>query len=149
LDAGVVAGRDVVEAERLGAGHQGAELDLAVALQAGVRRVALSVFAYEVLDHELPELAPVVEDIVGNAELGADATSALGHLLRAAQTLFESLVIAIPKVHRDASDLVAGLVQQRRRERAVDAAAHGDHDLCHYFVLDCRLEIMFHRSSIC
>src|SRR5689334_9734019 len=104
-----MAGGDILEAERLGARQQRAEFDLAVAGQAWVGRIALSVFVQEVLDHILPKLALVVEDIVGNTELGADAPGALGHLLRAAQAFPESLVITIPEVHRYAGDVVAGL----------------------------------------
>ena len=42
-------------------------------------------------------------------------------------------VVAIPEVHCDAGSIVPGFVQQRRHQRAIHAAAHGDHDLCHYF----------------
>src|SRR6516162_3406045 len=35
---------------------------------------------------------------------------------------------ALPQAHRDADHVVARFDQQRRRQRAVDAAAHGDHD---------------------
>src|SRR5690349_17118015 len=91
-NSGVMAGRHIIEAKRIGTREQGAESDVAVAGQAGVRCIALRILAQEVVDHVLAKLALVVEDIVRDAELGADAPGAFGDLLRTAQAFLEPLV---------------------------------------------------------
>ena len=70
-DAGVVPGGDGVEAERIGSAEQPVELEVAVALDARVRRAAGSVVGHVGRHHVLVEVVAEVEHVVLDAEAAA------------------------------------------------------------------------------
>ena len=76
-DPRVVAGRDLVEAELLGALEHAPELHRAVALDTRVRRLARRVGVDVRRDHVGIEVVGEVEDVVRDAELRRDATRVL------------------------------------------------------------------------
>ena len=75
------------------------------------------------------ELALEVEDVERDAELAGDATRVVGGVERAAALLELAVRVGdVVQAHPDADDLDALLVQERRRDRRIDAARHGDED---------------------
>ena len=77
-DAGVVAGHHGVEAEGEGTLEERGELDLFVAVHAGVGGSSGFVFGDEVVDHVFFEAFGEVPDEEGDAQLGADAAGIHG-----------------------------------------------------------------------
>src|SRR5690606_33578292 len=65
-----------------------------------------------------------VEDVVVDAELVGDPAGVVDVGHRAAARVG----LAAPQLHGDADDLVALLLEERGRDRGVDAARHGDQD---------------------
>ena len=86
----------------------------------------------ERLDDAGAELALEVHDVERDPEPAGDAPRVLGRVQRAAALLeLRDGVRDVVQAHPDADDLVALLGEQRRRDRAVDAAGHGDEDPAH------------------
>ena len=131
--AGVVAGGDGLAAVEVpGATQEGAELDDRVAVDARAGRPALEVGGDERLDDAGRELPLQVHDVERDPEPGGDAPGIVGGI-RGAAALPE-LGVAVGDVveaHPDADDLVALLVQQGGRDRAVHAPGHRDEDPAH------------------
>ena len=67
LDDRVMAGGDVIAAERLGFVPKIAELQFLVAHHAGVRRPTGLVFAGKIIDHEALELVGLVDHVMRKA----------------------------------------------------------------------------------
>jgi hypothetical protein len=121
IDARMVAGGEVVEAEQACPLQQGAELDHAVALDTRVGCGALRVRAHIRIHHAVSKRRGVVEHVVGDPELGGDPACVLdvGHAATA------GIGLAAPELQRDARDVVALAQQQSRGYGRVDSAAHG------------------------
>ena len=68
LDPGVVTGRQAIGAEQLRAVDEVAELDVAVALQAGIRRPPGGVLVDEAVDDRLAELGFHIDGVERNAD---------------------------------------------------------------------------------
>ena len=128
-EAGVVAGADRVEAEGDGAVEDGRELDLLVAAQARVGRVAAGVLGDEVLDDVLVEPLGQVPDVERDADHVGGPAGVAGVLERAAAAGAGPVGPGVARqgqVH--AGDVVAGLGGPGRGHRGVDAARHrGQH----------------------
>ena len=101
------------EAEGIGAVEQAAELDGAIALDAGVGRVARRVGSDVRIDHLRGEVVAEVEDVVGNAQLGRHAAGVL-HVGDAAAA---GVGLAAPQLEGDPGDVVTLLEQERRNHR--------------------------------
>ena len=91
VDPRVVAGRQAVGAEQPGPLDQVAELDVAVALQAGIGGAAAGVLVDEAIDDGLAELRLHVDRVERHADPGAgqpgvvhrrDAAAGVGAVLR-------------------------------------------------------------------
>jgi hypothetical protein len=125
-DPGVVAGRQAVGAEQPGPLDQVAELDVAVALQAGVRGAARGVLVDEPVDDGAAELGLHVERVEGDADPGAGQAGVVHRRDAAAGICPAVLVVRREEAEVDADDAVALLPHQEGGDGAVDAAAHGD-----------------------
>ena len=120
----VVAGGQRLGPKLAGEPQEIAELHRLIAAHAGDRRLAAEVAADEVLDHRFAEPRFVIEDVVGDVEprrhragivdVGAGATRA-GPPHRAA---------VIVELQRDAEDVVALVLEERRHHRGIHAARH-------------------------
>ena len=130
---GVVAGRDglaVVQVAR--ATEQRPELHVRVAVDARARRPPVEVRVEERLEDAGIELALEVHDVERDVELRGHPAGVVGGVERAAALLELGVGVGdVVQAHPDADDLVARLVQQRRRDRRVDPARHRDEDPAH------------------
>ena len=123
-----MAGRQRVGAEVARGLEQVGELDRLVAGDAGHRRLAGEVAVGEAVDHRLAEAALVVEHVVRNAERLGDAARVVDVLAGAAGALAVRRRAMVVELQRDADDVVALGLEQRRDDRGIDAAGHGDDD---------------------
>ena len=119
----VVPRRDAAVPEAPGVPRERAELDAPVAGDAGVGRLAAQVAVREAVEHPLGKEGAVIEDVMRDAELFADRLR-IGDVLLGA---------AVEELERCAAHLIAPLLQEQRRHRAVHAAAHGDQHLFHFY----------------
>ena len=123
----IVAGRQRLGAELARRPEQVAELDRAVAGDARHRRLAARVGIGERLHHLGAKAAFVVEHVVRDGEPVGDLAG-IGNILAGAAgaglARGDALVV---ELQGDAHDVVALLLQERRRDRRIDAARHGDH----------------------
>ena len=90
--------------------------------------LASLVLCEEVVDYVGLELPLQVEDVVGDIEDLADAPGVL-HVVQSAAALVVGggvYVGVVEKLHGDADDLIAGLLEEEGGNGGVDAAAHGD-----------------------
>jgi hypothetical protein len=99
----VVAGGDGVEAELAGPDEEPIELEVAVALDAGVGRAAGRVRVDVGSDDVRVEVFGKIEDVVRDAELLRDAPRVLDVGDRATARI----TTAAPELHRRTDDLVA------------------------------------------
>ena len=131
--AGVVAGRDgLAVVQMAGSTEQRPELDVGVAVDARARRPAVEIRVEERLQDAGVELALEVHDVERDVELRGHAAGVVGGIERAAALLELRVRIGdVVQAHPDADDLVARLVQQRRRDGRVDPARHRDEDPAH------------------
>ena len=116
-DARIVPGRDVVAAENFRPLIKLVELHIAVAVDAGVRRESGFVGTDKFIDDFLSEIVGEIEDIVGDAELVADASGVLDIVERAAcvRARYAGVFVVI-ELHRRADALVAVLAQKPCRD---------------------------------
>ena len=130
VDPGVVPGRDgLAVIQPAGASGEGAELDRAVAVDAGTRRLAVEVGVEEGLQHAGPELPLEVEDVERDAELAGHASSVLGRVERAAALLELAVGVGdVMEAHPDADRVQPLLVEDDCRDRRIDPAGHGHED---------------------
>ena len=130
LDAGVVAGGEVVAFERGQAVEEGAVLDVLVAAQAGVRGAAGGVFGHEAVHHRLAEAVFEVHDVVADAELAGHPAGVVDVFDAAALLASGELggTLLGPEAHGDADDVVALLDEEGGGDGAIDSAGHADDD---------------------
>ena len=122
-DAGVVPGGNIVEAVVERPVEHRAELQLAVAVQTGVRGAARAVFR-DKMPHDLAaEKVAQVEHPVGDAHLRGDARGLLDVVGAAAGA---GTVLIMVQPQRDARNVIALLLQQENAGGAVHAAGHTD-----------------------
>ena len=128
--AAVVPGRDRLRAVGLPLLEQRAELQPVVAVHARVRRAAGEVVADERLDHLLAEVRLEVDRVEWEAESVRNRArvARIGGRTAGRERLLRPAVAIVPRAHVHADHLGAGAMQQRRRDRAVDAAAHRNDD---------------------
>ncbi len=107
-----------------------AELDRAVALDAGHRRLAERVAVGEIVDHRFAEAVLVIQHVMRDADPLGDIAGIVDVLAGAAGALAMGGRAMIVELQRDADDVVAFRLQQRSRHRGIDAARHGDDDPC-------------------
>ncbi len=122
----VVAGRQHLGAELARGRQQVAELDRLVAVDARHRRLARHVALGEAVDHRFLEAALVVEHVVRNADALGDRAGVVDVLAGAAGALAVGGGAVVVELQRDADDVIALGLQQRGRDRGIDAARHGD-----------------------
>ena len=123
-----MAGRQHLGAELARGVEQVAELDRLVALDAGHRRLAGDIAFGEAVDHRFLEAALVVEHVMRDADALGDRARVVDVLAGAAGALAVRRRAMVVKLQRDADDVVALGLEQRRRDRGIDAARHGDDD---------------------
>src|SRR6516164_333349 len=122
----VMTGRQYLGAELARGREQIAELDRLVALDARHRRLARHIAFGEAVDHHFLEAALVVEHVVGNADPLRHRARVIDVLAGAAGTLAMGRGAMVVELQRDADDVVALGLEQRRRDRGIDATRHGD-----------------------
>src|SRR5262249_26479581 len=122
----VMSGRQHLGAELPRGREQIAELDRLVALDAWHRRLARHVALAEAVDHHLLEAALVAEDVVGNADPLRPRAGVIDVLAGAARALAVGRGAVVVELQRDADYVVALGLEQRRRDRRIDATRHGD-----------------------
>lgn len=122
-DAGIVPGGNIVEAVVERPVEHRAELQLAVAVQAGVRGAARAVFR-DKMPHDLAaEKVAQVEHLMGDAHLRGDARGLLDVVGAAAGA---GTVLIMVQPQRDAGNSIALPLQQEDAGGAVHAAGHTD-----------------------
>ena len=124
----VMAGRQNLGAELARGLEQVAELDRLIAFDARHRRLAGHIALGEAVDHRLLEAALVVEHVMRNADALGDRARVVDIAAGATGALAVGRRAMIVELERDADDVVAGIGQQRRGDRGIDAARHGDDD---------------------
>src|SRR5215831_10149804 len=122
----VMSRRQHLGAELARGRKQIAELDRLVALDAWHRRLARHIAFGEAVDHHFLEAALVVEHVVGNADALRHRARVIDILAGAAGALAMGRGAMVVELQRDADDVVALGLEQRRRDRGVDATRHGD-----------------------
>ena len=122
-DAGVVPGGNIVEAVVERPVEHRTELQLAVAVQTGVRGAARAVFR-DKMPHDLAaEKVAQVEHLMGDAHLRGDARGLLDVVGAAAGA---GTVLIMVQLQRDAGNSIALPLQQEDAGGAVHAARHTD-----------------------
>ena len=123
-----MAGRQRIGAEFPGGRQQIAELDRAVARDAGDRRLAGQIAFGEAVDHRLAEARLVVEHVMRDAERLGDPAGIVDILAGAAGALAVRRGAVIVELQRDADHIVALVLQEGGHDGGIDAARHGDDD---------------------
>ena len=124
VDAGVMAGGDLVRAQGPGFIKEGLELDLAVAQHVRVGRTTRSVFGQEVLKHAVPVFRREIARMEGNAQPSAHRHGVLAVGVGGAGAV---AVVLFPVLHEQAFDVVVGLLQEQGGYRGIDAAGDAKH----------------------
>src|SRR6185503_16860881 len=99
-----------------------------VAVRARYRRPPVRIFVDEPVDHALAEAAFVIEHVVRDAQPVRDHLGIIDVLAGAAGARAAHGLAIIVKLERNPDDLCAGLRGEGGRNRAVDAAGHGNDD---------------------
>ncbi len=126
-------GGQVVGAQRERVLEQGAELDVLVAGEAGVRRPPRRVLGHEPIHDALGELALHVEHVVADAERGGGGAGVV-HVFDGTAALVVARgrgVLDRPEAHGDADDVVALLEEQGGGDGGVDPSGHSDNNPGH------------------
>ena len=127
LDARIVAGRDILAPHDVRTLKKLVELQIAVAVDAGVRRDPVFVGVHKAVDDAGAELILEVEDIKREAQPVCDAAGILGIVERAAgMALGDARVLVVVELHHAANAVIARVRQQLRRDGGIHAAGHGD-----------------------
>ncbi len=124
----IVAGRERLGAELARGRQQIVELDRLVALHARHRRLARHVALGETVDHRRLEAALIVEHVMRNADVAGDPAGVVDVAPRAAGALAVARFAVVVKLQRDPDHVIAFGLEQRRGDRRVDAARHGNDD---------------------
>jgi hypothetical protein len=106
-----------------GPGEQRAQLEIAIASDARIRRSAAEIILSEGSNHGLDELAAKIQEGVRDAEQRGDFPGAamVGAIARTERLTF-------PQAQRNSPDIMALLHQETGGDGTVDTATHGDHD---------------------
>ena len=127
LDAGIVPGGDIAAAHDIGALKQLVEFQIAVAVDAGVRRNAVLIGVHKAVDDALGEFVLEVEDIIRHTEAVGHTACVLDIVERTAGVgLRNARVFIIIELHRAADAGEACVRQQLGRDGGIHAAGHGD-----------------------
>jgi hypothetical protein len=126
-DARVVAGRETLGAEPLGVVEADAEFHLAVAEHVGIWRTPGLEFREEVREHAFAVLGRKARLVQGDAEFLGDTP----RILEVGCGRTVPVLILAPVRHEKRFDLVAGILEQGRRNRGVDTARERDDDARH------------------
>ena len=86
------------------------------------------IFVDEAVDHAVAEAAFIIEHVMGDAEPVGDRLGVVDVLAGAAGARAPHRLAMIVELERDADHFGAGARGERGRDRAVDAAGHGDDD---------------------
>jgi hypothetical protein len=78
------------------------------------------------IDHRLLEAALVVEDVMRDPDPGRDRAGVMDVLPGATGALAVRRLAMVVKLERDPDDVVTLRLEQRRRDRGIDAARHRD-----------------------
>ena len=124
----IVAGRHGVGPEVEGRVEQVGELDVLVAAHAGDGRFAAEIAVGEGRDHLLAEPALVIEHVMRDVERGRHRPGIVDVPARAAAALAGGALALVVELQRDADDVVAVALQQRRHHRRIHPARHGHDD---------------------
>ena len=131
FDPRVMAGGDLTRAESVGNREELSQFDGAIARGAGARRFAREVRIDERRDDLFGEELPPIERKMREPERIGRAPRVVLVLRRAAAAVAPRgarIVGVVPEVERDADHLIPRVVEARRRDGGVDAAAHRHHD---------------------
>ena len=101
---------------------------MGIAQHTGIGRASGQVFVHKIIDHVVAEIFPNIHDEVVEAHVDRYLPGVVDAIETTATGFFfiTATIGVIPGFHGDADHLVAFLVQHHGRNRAVDAAAHGD-----------------------
>jgi len=124
----IMAGGEAVGAKLARERDQVGELDPLVACRARHRGPAARIFVGKAVDHAAAEAAFIIEHIMGDAEPIGDHLRVVNVLPRAACAGTPDRRAVVVQLERDADHLGTGARGERGRDRAVDAAGHGDDD---------------------
>ena len=122
----IVTGRQHLGAELARGGEQITEFDRLVALDARHRRLARDIARGEAVDHQFLEAAFVIEHVMGNADALGDRPCVMDVLTGAAGAPAVGGRAVVVELQRHPDDIVALGLEQRRSDRRIDAARHGD-----------------------
>ena len=123
-----MAGRQAVRAELARESDEVDELHALVAARARHRRPAVRIFVDETVDHAGAEAALVIEHVMRDPEPVGDHLRIVDVLAGTARTRTPYCLAMVVELERHADHLRARLCGERGRNRAVDAARHGDDD---------------------
>ena len=123
----VVAGGDRRKAVLLRPGQEQAELDLPVAEDVRIRGEAAGIAVEQALDDQLPVFPHQVDHLELDPDLLGDPPGVGDVLLPGAAA--DDVVLVDPVLHVRPRDVASLLLQEQRRDGAVDSAGHGDEDL--------------------
>src|SRR5262249_56362413 len=97
-----------------------------LALEPRPRPLARQIALGEAVDPHFLEAALVVEQVVGDADPLRHRARVIDVLAGAAGTFAVGRGAMVVELQRDADDVVALGLEQRRRDRGIDATRHGD-----------------------
>jgi len=127
-----VAGGQGAGADLLGLTQEEIELDLRVAGDAGIGGAPLLVVDQEGIDDAPVELLLDIEHVVGNVEPRSHPAGVFDGVEGAAAVMPVAVGGALgPELEGDADDIETVLLEQRSRDRTVDAAGHSHSDSAH------------------
>ena len=127
----VVACCHAIRAEVVGDLQQVTEFDALVTAHAGDGGFSAQVAVGEIINDGFAEVALVVQDVVGEAQLVRDLFGVVDVLSRAAGLALDDAarevgLAHIVKLQGDADDIVAFLMQERGHDGRIHAAGHGN-----------------------
>ena len=123
-----MAGGEAIRAQLAGKGDEVGELHPLIAQRAGDRRPAVGIFVDELVDDAGAEAAFIVEHVMRDAEPVGDHLRVVNVLPGAAGAGAAHRLAMVVELERHPDHLGSGLGRERSRDRAVDAAGHGDDD---------------------
>jgi len=124
----IMTGRNGVGAKFARERDEVGELDPLIARRARHRRSAARIFVGEGVDHLPAKAAFIIEHIMRDAETLGDLLGIVNVLPGAARTRPLHRRAMVIELERDADHFGAAALGKRGRDRAVDAARHGDDD---------------------
>ena len=126
LHPGIVAGDHILHAVLCGPVQQVAELHIFIAVDAGVGGAARHVDADEFFNDLCPEVGGEIQHLIRHIQRKGHLGGILDIFFRAAGLVTGlSQRFVVGKPHGDAGAVVACLLHQAGRHRAIHAAAHG------------------------